>query len=413
MPPILPLDHPAMNTPALPTESWLPVWPTPLPEARPATNAGARTLTRATSDLEAVSGWLLRHQGSLHTFDSYKREAERLLAWCAARGQGLSALMAEDLVAYQHFLQNPQPREQWCLQPEPRYLAPGVPNPTWRSVRRPPRRLADGSPNPAWRPFVSALSPSASKQALTILFGLFEYLCAVGYLAGNPLRAARTRSTQPRQQTVQRYLGQDAWQFVLDHVESWPRQTARDEAHYQRTRFLLSFLYLTGLRRSEIAQATTADLVQRRGQWWLQVSGKGHTGLPVPVPEDALQVLRDYRVATGRSAWPDPLLPEPILMDLNGKGRPLSSKAVHQIVTSGFESAARACADPEQARLLRAATTHWLRHTAATHQLDAGVPLLVVRDNLRHASVQTTERYLHVDPDRQHAQTQKHRLKPG
>ena len=36
--------------------------------------------------------------------------------------------------------------------------------------------------------------------------------------------------------------------------------------------------------------------------------------------------------------------------------------------------------------------------------------LPVVRDNLRHASVQTTERYLHVEPDRQHAQTQKHRL---
>ncbi|TCP10948.1 tyrosine-type recombinase/integrase, partial [Simplicispira metamorpha] len=192
-----------------------------------------------------------------------------------------------------------------------------------------------------------------------------------------------------------------------------PRETARQVAHYQRTRFLLVFLYLTGLRRSEITQASTADLVQRRGQWWLQVSGKGHTGLPVPVPEDALQALRAYRASTGRSAWPDPLQPEPLLMDLYGKGQLLTSKAVHQIVTTLFASAAKACPDPEQARLLQAATTHWLRHTAATHQLDAGVPLLVVRDNLRHASVQTTERYLHVEPDRQHAQTQKHRLRPG
>ena len=39
--------------------------------------------------------------------------------------------------------------------------------------------------------------------------------------------------------------------------------------------------------------------------------------------------------------------------------------------------------------------------------------LPVVRDNLRHASVQTTERYLHVEPDRQHAQTQEHRLRSG
>lgn len=400
-----------MSTPALP-QPWTPGSLTALPE-RPAGNVGARTLTRADNDVDAVSGWLLRHQGSPHTFDSYKREAERLLAWCASRAQTLSTLMAEDLVAYQQFLQDPQPRETWCLQSEPRYLAPGVPNPAWQSVRRPTRRLADGSPNPAWRPFVSGLSPSAAKQAVTILFGLFEYLCAVGYLAGNPLRAARTRSTRPRNQTVQRYLGQESWQFVLDHLETWPRETARDRAHYQRTKFLMGFLYLTGLRRSEMAQASTADLVQRRGQWWLHVSGKGHTGLPVPVPEDALEALRAYRLALGRTAWPNPHQPEPLLMDLYGKGRPITSKAVHQIVTALFESAAKACADPEQARLLQAATTHWLRHTAATHQLDAGIPLLVVRDNLRHASVQTTERYLHVEPDRQHAQTQKHRLKPG
>jgi integrase len=401
-----------MSTPSLPSPAWMSCGLPALPR-HPAANVGARTLTRAENDVDAVSGWLLRHQSSPHTFDSYKREAERLLAWCVSRSQTLSMLMAEDLVAYQQFLQDPQPRETWCLQSEPRYLAPGVANPDWQSLRRPARYLADGSPNPTWRPFVSGLSPSAAKQAVTILFGLFEYLCAIGYLAGNPLRAARTRATRPRQQTVQRYLGQESWQFVLEHLESWPRATAREVAHYQRTKFLISFLYLTGLRRNEIAQASTADLVQRRGQWWLHVSGKGHTGLPVPVAQDALQALQTYRISLGRSPWPNPHQPEPLLMDLYGKGRQLTSKAVHQIVTALFDSAAKACPDPEQARLLQSATTHWLRHTAATHQLDAGIPLLVVRDNLRHASVQTTERYLHVDPDRQHAQTQKHRLRPG
>ena len=76
------------------------------------------------------------------------------------------------------------------------------------------------------------------------------------------------------------------------------------------------FLYLTGLRRSEVAQASTADLVQRRGQWWLHVSGKGHTGLPVPVAQDALDVLQAYRISLGRSPWPNPHQPEPLLMDL-------------------------------------------------------------------------------------------------
>ena len=114
-----------MTTPALLTPPWTPDGLAALP-ARPVANIGARTLTRADNDLDAVSGWLLRHQDSPHTFDSYKREAERLLAWCASRSQSLATLMAEDLVAYQRFLQDLQPRKQWCLQSEPRYLAPRV-----------------------------------------------------------------------------------------------------------------------------------------------------------------------------------------------------------------------------------------------------------------------------------------------
>ena len=74
-----------MTSPALP-QPWTPGTLTALPE-RPAGNVGARTLTRADNDVDAVSGWLMRHQGSPHTFDSYKREAERLLAWCASRSQ--------------------------------------------------------------------------------------------------------------------------------------------------------------------------------------------------------------------------------------------------------------------------------------------------------------------------------------
>ena len=108
-----------MSTPALLPPPWIPDGRTAPPD-RPATNAGARTLTRADNDLDAVSGWLLHHQDSPHTFDSYKREAERLLAWCAWRAQTLSMLMAEDMVAYQRFLQDPQPRETWCLQSQPR-----------------------------------------------------------------------------------------------------------------------------------------------------------------------------------------------------------------------------------------------------------------------------------------------------
>lgn len=66
--------------------------------------------------------------------------------------------------------------------------------------------------------------------------------------------------------------------------------------------------------------------------------------------------------------------------------------------------------EPAQAERLAAASTHWLRHTAASHQLEAGVPLLVVSQNLRHASIQTTRKYLHTEDDARHQASQAHGL---
>lgn len=46
-----------------------------------------------------------------------------------------------------------------------------------------------------------------------------------------------------------------------------------------------------------------------------------------------------------------------------------------------------------------AASLHWLRHSNASHSLEAGAPISVVRDSLGHASIQTTDKYLHSNPD--------------
>ena len=52
---------------------------------------------------------------------------------------------------------------------------------------------------------------------------------------------------------------------------------------------------------------------------------------------------------------------------------------------------------PALADKLRRATTHWMRHTHATHALAKGAELTTVRDNLRHSSISTTSLYLHSD----------------
>ncbi|MCY0853528.1 tyrosine-type recombinase/integrase [Cupriavidus sp. D39] len=61
--------------------------------------------------------------------------------------------------------------------------------------------------------------------------------------------------------------------------------------------------------------------------------------------------------------------------------------------------------DPIGAATLRRASTHWLRHAAASHQADAGTDIRFIQKNLRHASIETTGIYLHAEDDRRHAQT--------
>jgi len=53
--------------------------------------------------------------------------------------------------------------------------------------------------------------------------------------------------------------------------------------------------------------------------------------------------------------------------------------------------------NPALAQKLRRASTHWMRHTHATHALAKGAELTTVRDNLRHAYLSTTSVYLHTD----------------
>lgn len=166
----------------------------------------------AETDVDAVRAWLAEYAGSPHTLRAYRKEAERLLVW-ATRGQGkpLSSLTREDLLAYEAFVAHPG--TDWIDGRLPR--------------RGGGRRLFDGP-----------LSPQSVRHALGILSGLFGYLVAAGYLAGNPmsLRRQKKAGASIRRAAVERYLDQGTWQFVLDFIERMPQTTGRERQHYERSR---------------------------------------------------------------------------------------------------------------------------------------------------------------------------------
>lgn len=337
----------------------------------------------AETDIEAVRLWLAEYAQSPHTLRSYRKEATRLLLWATRQlGKALSDLMREDLLAYEAFLINPP--AEWIDTAMPRHGGE--------------RRL-----------FTGPLSANSVRQALGILSGLFNYLVEAGYLAGNPLALRRRRSSGlGRKAAVERYLDHALWQYVLDFIETLPQNTPREQQHYERVRWLFHLLYGASLRASEAAHARAGDLMQRRGRWWLRVRGKGDVEADVPVSDTLMADFARYRQFHRLPTLPNELETTPLVMSIAGRtDQTLTPTAVYLVVKGLFCQAAdtRESTDPVGAVTLRRASTHWLRHTSATHQADAGNDIRHIQKNLRHASIETTAIYLHAEDDQRHDQT--------
>lgn len=377
-----------MNLPVSASEAPEPVLLIAVPatlDGRDGTNRarGGQMQIAADSDVEAVRLWLAEYAGSPHTLRSYRKEAARLLMWATRTlGKPLSSLTREDFLLYERFLA--APTDDWTDPDRPR--------------RGTARRLFDGP-----------LSEPSQHQALGILSGLLSYLVSAGYLAGNPLALRRrTGAAAKRTRRVERYLDHALWDHVLASVEQWPRVTARDHQHYERSRWLVRLLYGTGLRVSEAANAKMADLYRRRGKWWLHVIGKGGTEGEVPVSAALMADLTRYRAFHGLSPTPSGDETAPAVLSIAGDPhRHLTPAAVYLVVKEVFRRAADMLetGDVAGAETLRRASTHWLRHSAATHQADAGTDLRFIQKNMRHASIQTTGIYLHAEDDQRHADT--------
>jgi integrase/recombinase XerD len=152
----------------------------------------------------------------------------------------LSSLTHEDLCLYRRFLADPQSAQRWVM--------------TGRKVVR-----AD----PQWRPFAGPLSPASERQAFVILDTLFAWQVNAGYLAGDPLSLSRQRARKAKPR-VTRFLKDDLWQAVKTSIDAMPRGTAREQEQYARVRWLISLLYLMGLRISEVGSNPMGGFFRRR-----------------------------------------------------------------------------------------------------------------------------------------------------
>jgi integrase/recombinase XerC len=151
-----------------------------------------------------------------------------------------------------------------------------------------------------------------------------------------------------------------------------------DSATRARDTAVLELLYATGLRVSELAGLDLDDL--DRSQQTVRVLGKGRKERIVPYGSRAASALGAHLNGRGTGAG---------ALFVNRRGGRLTVRSLHTIVRRNAAISG----------ITRRVSPHTLRHTFATHLLDAGADLRVIQELLGHSRLSTTQRYTHVGAD--------------
>ncbi|WP_169577708.1 tyrosine-type recombinase/integrase [Sinimarinibacterium sp. CAU 1509] len=335
----------------------------------------------AGDDFEAAQLYLndVRLTRSAATYRAYKKEIGRFLGWCAAvRRKSFSDFGPNDYGEYKQFLLNPPAA----------WVAP-----------------AGQGPGRAWRPFAGELSPSSVTYAFRALSAMLTWLVAQNWLRGNVISANHGLMKRPRTPRANRRIPQGGLDAIRDYLASLPIETPAQLEAARRTQLVMSVGLGMALRRSEIAAATMGQfqIEPDHGTWtWVGVrKGGGEHGVGVPL--FVIDALVQYRVALGLPPYPEPAESMPMVRAL-GTDKPVTGEWVKQMVQQVCTAAAErlACLPvtaerTEAIRRLRAATTHWLRHTRLSELLEQGATLKEVSEVAGHESIATTGTYLHAE----------------
>lgn len=218
-------------------------------------------------------------------------------------------------------------------------------------------------------------------RKLSAARSFFRFLHREERIEANPGRAVRTPKLDRR---LPDWLTRDDIDRVFEVASN---RSAENTFRGARDHALLELLYACGIRRAELhgLDVEDADLVGDH----VRVRGKGRKERIVPLGRAAVAALRRYepRRAEVLARRPDG---DRRALFINDRGRRLSVRQIQNIVR-----ALTAAASGDEG-----VSTHALRHTFATHLLDAGADLVAVKELLGHASLSTTRIYTHTSHER-------------
>jgi integrase/recombinase XerC len=225
------------------------------------------------------------------------------------------------------------------------------------------------------------LSKRTIARKLSAVRTFFRFLHLEELVEANP---ARTVRAPKRERTLPAFLTRDQIDSLFHAAEG----RALDGGFLGvRNHAILELFYSSGLRLSELQglNSSQLDLVSER----VKVLGKGRKERIVPLGGAAVRALRRYEprrdeVVSGTAGA------DRRAFFLNQSGKRLSTRQIQKIVTKFLDQVS------EDSDL----STHSLRHSFATHLMDAGADLIAVKELLGHASLSTTQVYTHTSTER-------------
>ena len=200
-----------------------------------------------------------------------------------------------------------------------------------------------------------------------VIKSLFSFAAKTGYLTLNV--GSFLKTPKAKENLADRILD-------VSQVQGLIRYGVKNE----RDRLMLLLMYGCGLRVSEVVGLTWNDLKpHHKGEGKCTVFGKGSKTRVIIIPDWLWARVKEFEKYHRVNQY----------VFISRHHNKMNRSVVHTMIK-------RAC---KRSGIDERASAHWLRHSHASHSLEAGCNLRLLQQSLGHASVTTTERYLHISPD--------------
>lgn len=222
---------------------------------------------------------------------------------------------------------------------------------------------------------------STRNQRLTSIKAFFKYLQTE---TPEYILLCQQIMSVPLKKTVNRnicYLTLDGIKSILDSIDTTSRTGRRDLV-------LLSVLYDSGARVQELADLTVGDIRLQKPET-ISLTGKGKKSRIVPMMQPTAKLLKQYLSENNLGSPSHKLYP----LFCNRSGNKLSRAGIAYVLKK-YVCIAKVT---YPTLLPDVVSVHSLRHSKAMHMLQAGVPLIYIRDFLGHEEISTTEVYAKCD----------------